>query len=79
MDTAAKVMGTTIITDAKSFPISYKVGYDPSEIKRGFRYSMSARITGPDGQLHYINDMHISADVSGSTAPNIDIPVIKGK
>lgn len=79
MDAAAKVMGTVTITDAKSFPISYKVKYNPSEIIRGHTYSMSARITAPDGKLRYINDMHIGADVSGNNGANIDIPVIQSK
>lgn len=77
MDAPAKTLGTFKITDARSFPISYKVKYDLSEIKTGHRYAMSARITGRDGKLHYINDMSITADFSGTKEPTIDIPVIK--
>lgn len=79
MDAPAKTIGTLRITNARSFPISYKVKYDLSEIKNGHRYTMSARITGPDGKLHYINDMSITADVGRTKEPTIDIPVIKSK
>ena len=79
MDTATKVLGSINITGIQSFPISFSVRYNPSDIRSGHRYSLSARIIGPDGKLHYINDMHISVDLSKSAEPTIDIPVIKSK
>ena len=79
MDVASKLVGSLTITDATSFPISYKVKYDPSLVKPGHQYSMSARITGSDGKLLYINDVNTRADLSGATNPNVDIAVIKGQ
>lgn len=79
MDVASKLIGTTTITDATSFPISYKVKYNPAVIVPGHTYTMSARITGPDGSLTYINDMHTPAAVAGSSAPVVDIAVIQGE
>ena len=79
MDVAAKVLGMTAIVDPKSFPISYTLKYNPTDIQLGHTYSMSARITGADGQLRYINDVHTRAELTGGTSPVIDIAVIQGR
>ena len=79
MDVAAKVLGMTAIVDPKSFPISYTLKYNPTDIKLGHTYSMSARINGPDGQLSYINDVHTPAELTGASSPAIDIAVIQGR
>jgi uncharacterized lipoprotein YbaY len=79
MDVASKLIGSMTINDATSFPISYTVKYNPSVIVSGHTYSMSARITGPDGSLKYINDMNTAAAVHGSSGPTVNIAVILGE
>ena len=79
MDTASKLIASTTIRDAKSFPVSYTLKYNPSVVVAGHTYSMSARITGADGSLQYINDVHTPATLTGSSGPVVDIAVIRGK
>jgi uncharacterized lipoprotein YbaY len=79
MDTASKVIGSTVVSDAKTFPVSYKVSYNPSDIKPGHTYAMQARITGPGDKLQYTNDVHTPAELKGTTSPVIDIAVIRGE
>ncbi|CAF3543163.1 unnamed protein product [Adineta steineri] len=77
MDTAAKLIATTTISDATTFPVSYKLKYNPSEIKDGHTYSVSARINGPDHQLHFINDVNTRVNFADSSSPMVDIAVIR--
>ncbi|CAF4272668.1 unnamed protein product, partial [Rotaria sordida] len=62
MDVASKLIASTTINGAKTFPISYKLKYNPSDIKPHHTYAISATINGPDQQLLFLNDVHTTAD-----------------
>jgi putative lipoprotein len=79
MDAAAKFLATTSISDAKTFPISYKLKYNPADIKPHHTYAIMARITGPDNRLLFLNDVETRAEFTGSRSPTVDIAVIRGK
>jgi uncharacterized lipoprotein YbaY len=79
MDAAAQFIATTSISDAKTFPISYKLKYNPVDIKPHHTYAIMARITGPDNRLLFINDVETRADFTGLRSATVDIAVIRGK
>jgi putative lipoprotein len=79
MDTASKLISSTTITDAKTFPVSYKLKYNPSDIKPHHTYSVSVSINGPGGKLLFINDVQTLAKLTGSASTVIDVAVIKSK
>lgn len=78
MDAPSKKISSTLIKDATSFPVDYKITYDPKLISVGHQYSVSARIVDSDGKLIYINDVNTRADVSGTKSGPTNIGVIKG-
>ena len=78
MDVQSKLIASTVISDAKTFPVSYKLKYNPSDIKPGHTYSLSARITGPGNRLGFITDVHTPAKLTETASPTIDIAVIRG-
>jgi putative lipoprotein len=77
MDVASKLIASTTIYNAKTFPISYQLKYNPSDIKPHQTYAIFARITGPDSKLLFINDVHTQVDFTDSTSPTINIAVIR--
>ncbi|CAF0824528.1 unnamed protein product, partial [Rotaria sordida] len=77
MDAASKLIASTTINDAKIFPISYKLKYNPSDIKPHHTYAISATINGPDQKLSFINDVRTTADLTRSASPTIDVAVIR--
>jgi putative lipoprotein len=77
MDVASKLIASTNVSNAKTFPISYQLKYNPSDIKPHNTYAVSARITGPDSKLLFINDVHTQVDFKGSTSPTVNIAVIR--
>jgi putative lipoprotein len=77
MDAAAETVSSTTISDASTFPISYKLKYNPANVKPHHTYALSVRINGPDHKLHFINDVHTRANL-GEAAPTVDIAVIRG-
>lgn len=79
MDVASKLISSTIISDAKTFPIAYELKYNPSKIKRGLTYALSARITGPNNNLLFITDIRTVAQLIDNPSPTIDIPVVQSK
>lgn len=76
-DAPAEVMGEQVITNAGEFPVSYDVSYDEGQIEDNHTYTMSARITGSDGSLLYINDTAIMVITRGSPTEDVEIPVIQ--
>ncbi|CAF1651607.1 unnamed protein product [Rotaria magnacalcarata] len=77
MDAPSKLIASTIINDAKTFPVSYTLKYNPSEIQAHNTYSLSARISGPGDKLLYINDAHTRADLANRKSLTIDVAVIR--
>jgi hypothetical protein len=78
MDVASKLIASTTITDAKTFPVSYKLKYNPSDIKPHNSYAVSVTISGPDGKLLFINDVQSRVELIGSTSTTMNVGVIKG-
>jgi putative lipoprotein len=76
-DAPAEVIGEQVIDDAGDFPVAYEVSYDPDQIIDNHTYTMSARITGSDGSLLYINDTAIPVITNGNPTENVEIPVIQ--
>jgi putative lipoprotein len=76
-DAPAEVIGEQIITGATQFPIPYGVSYDPGQIVDNHTYTMSARITGSDGGLLFINDTSIPVITRGNPTEDVEIPVIQ--
>ena len=77
MDVAAKTISSATISNASTFPISYKLKYNPSEVKSHHTYAVSIRISGPDHKLHFVNDFHARANLN-EQAPSVDVAVIRG-
>jgi putative lipoprotein len=77
IDVESKLVASTIISNAKTFPISYKLKYNPSDIKPAHTYALFARINGPDNKLRYINDVQTRAKLTDTTSLTIDIAVIR--
>jgi len=77
IDTASTLISSTTINDAKTFPVSYTLKYNPSDIKPHYTYAVSVQINGPDGKLLFINDVQTLAVLTGSTTTVVDVPVIK--
>jgi len=77
MDVASKLIASTTVSNAKTFPISYQLKYNPSDIKPHQTYAIFARITGPDSKLVFINDVQTHVHFTGSTSPTINIAVIR--
>ena len=78
MDVASKLISSTTVSNPKTFPISYKLSYDPSDIESGHVYALSARISGSGDKLWYINDVHTQVPLTETPSPNIDVAVIRG-
>ena len=78
MDVQAKLIASIKISNPKTFPISYNLTYNSTDIKSNRIYALSARITGPDNKLLYINDVHTRAKLMDKTSSvSIDIAVIQ--
>ena len=78
MDAPSKLISSTTASNPKTFPISYRIEYNPSDIKPGYVYALSVRITGSDGKLLYINDVRTIAPLAETASSNVDIAVIRG-
>jgi heat shock protein HslJ/uncharacterized lipoprotein YbaY len=76
-DAPAEVIGEQVISDATGFPIAYEGAYDPGQIVENNQYTMSARITGNDGSLLFINDTAILVITRDNPAEDVEIPVIQ--
>ncbi len=76
-DVASVTIGEYKTSGVSSFPIPFKIGYLPSKIKRGFRYTVSTDIE-KNGKLLFTNDTRISVFQNGSIDKrDIKLPVIK--
>lgn len=76
-DAPAEVIGEQVITGSTEFPVPYEVAYDPSQIQDNHQYTMSARITGGDGSLLFINDTAILVITRDNPTEEVEIPVIQ--
>jgi len=76
-DAPAEVIGEQVITGSTEFPVPYQVAYDPSQIQDNHQYTMSARITGGDGSLLFINDTAILVITRDNPTEEVEIPVIQ--
>jgi putative lipoprotein len=76
-DVSSVTLGVYKTSEISRFPIPFKIDYLPSKIKRGFMYSVSARIE-KNGKLLFINDTSIPVFQNGNIDKrHIKLPVIK--
>lgn len=78
MDVVAPIITGTMVMGVDSFPISYQLQFDSSQVVPGNRYSISARITRTDGRLLYVNDVYIAVDVLENGQSTVNVPLIRG-
>lgn len=76
-DVPAVTVGEQVISNPGTFPIPYKVCYDPAKIQAGRTYTMRARIEDSAGSLLYINDTAIPVITRGAPTDDVEIPVIR--
>ena len=67
-DAPATVLGSYVNDDAGNPPYGFAIDYDAAAIQPGHRYSVRARLTGPDGRLLFVTDT--MAPVLTDGAPN---------
>lgn len=77
MDVVAPIITGTMVMGVDSFPISYQLQFDSSQVVPGNRYSISARITRTDGRLLYVNDVYIAVDVLENGQSTVNVPLIR--
>ncbi|CAF1062802.1 unnamed protein product [Adineta ricciae] len=79
LDAPAKVIakGTE---KASRFPIAFAIKYLPSQITKGYTYSINVAIRNKQNELLYINDVHIPIIPLGAQRTKfISVPVIRVK
>jgi len=74
-DKAAAVIVKTIVTDAKAWPIMYKLKYNPTLIKPDHTYSLFAHIHGSNDHLLFTNYANTPIVFTPGKAPMLDIPL----
>jgi len=77
MDVPSILIASTVISDAKQFPIPYTLKYNASDIQPRKSYSISAQIKGPADKLLFVNDVNIRAVLTDAKVEELDIPVIR--
>ena len=75
-DVPSTLIGSTTIFNPIGFPISYKLQYDLSKIGLNHRYSILAKIVGPDGKVLFWNAVRPSFELLRERSPTIDIRAI---
>ncbi|SDJ64998.1 putative lipoprotein [Ferrimonas sediminum] len=61
MDVAAETLANTQFKAQGGPPYAFSLSYPAKAIKEGMRYTISARIESPDGQLMFINTQSVPA------------------
>jgi len=79
MDVPSKLIASTTISDAKIFPISYQLKYNPSDIKPHQTYAISVAITDSDNKLLFVNNVQAKVEFTDSTSPMVNIAVIRNE
>jgi uncharacterized lipoprotein YbaY len=59
------------------FPMAFAIKYLPSQVAKGYSYSLSVSIRSKTNELLYMNDVHMGVTPLGaSRTTTIDVPVI---
>jgi len=72
-DATLAIIASTVITDAKTFPIMYKLKYNPALIKPDHTYALFVHIDGSDNQHLFLNNIHTPVVFTDGKVPVIDI------
>lgn len=67
---------TTITTAGENVPVPFSISYNPKDINPSNTYSVSARITLPDGQLRWITDTHVSFLENGIPSSYVELNLV---
>jgi uncharacterized lipoprotein YbaY len=70
-----RLVASTCLSDAKTFPISYTLKYNVSDIKSDHKYLLVAKINGSHDQLLFTNST--PALLTETKSPVIDIVVVR--
>jgi len=77
-DEDSLLIASTIIHDAKTFPISYTLKYKPSDIKLDHTYLLFARINESNDHLLFTNNAGTPVVFTDGKMPVIDIALYQG-
>ena len=65
---------------ATRFPVAFSLKYSPASVNSVFSYSLSVRIVNSNGELLFINDVHIPVKLTGADRTKfVDASVIRVK
>ena len=74
-DAPSMLIAEQVIHNPGQVPIKFKVDYDRNELDPRNTYSISARITGPDGRLMFINDTAYDV-ITGGNPSNVNMLLV---
>ncbi|ADV65940.1 YbaY family lipoprotein [Deinococcus maricopensis] len=73
-DAPSTLIGQVRITDARAFPVKFRVPFDPARIQARNTYAVSARVER-DGQLLFISDTRTDV-LTGGAGTTADVNVV---
>ena len=74
-DAASTLIAEQIIQNPGQVPIKFRIDYNREDLEPRNTYSISARITGPDGRLLFINDAAYDVITRGNPS-NVDMLLV---
>ena len=74
-DAPSMLIAEQVIHNPGQVPINFKIDYNREDLEPRNTYSISARITGPDGRLLFINDTAYDV-ITGGNPSNVDILLV---
>ena len=75
-DAASILIAEQVIHNPGQVPIKFKIDYNRDDLEPRNTYSISARITGPDGRLLFINDTAYDV-ITGGNPSNVDMLLVR--
>jgi len=75
-DVAAPELGRATLTDAGNPPYAFEIDYDPAEIDQRGRYSVRARLDGPDGRLWFTTDT-VAPVLTQGAGDSVDLRLVR--
>lgn len=75
-DVAAPELGRATLTDAGNPPYAFEIDYDPSRIDPRGRYSVRARLDGPDGRLWFATDT-VAPVLTQGAGDSVDLRLVR--
>ena len=74
-DAPSMLIAEQVIHNPGQVPIKFKIDYNRDDLEPRNTYSVSARITGPDGRLMFINDTAYDV-ITGGNPSNVDMLLV---